>query len=449
MLQTVEPLKIAVRALVGEKSDSEAGSSKKATKDPRPILAAIPHLFSAFVDSTLHDRYTLYGKTSSDRPIDVIVADRVRGAIITGLAACLDLVNSIEGQLKSDSSAAPMLQAIWAARLALWRRLQEWGGYLESDTNASDLVSRAARQASSALSQYGASESNAADEGMAGPVLRTLTALEQLNHDLTSLDTTVIAWCLASPPRVHAPARELLTALLKFHSLTHSLPKYFDLITASLKELFDAKLPQDALDALYLLVATGPLADKAFQVDLSAAVRLTNLGGRRGATWASLLNDISSHIKEALEGKVTAASSRLVGELSRLTKIVLDAGAPAKAGDDVTEASIAESAKAYEIPQSDGERPKKKRKSDVGGGGAQDYVNAARLRVARSARLLGAEVNVVGALAESKSALPEFRLQTVSYLRSDGWLTSVRIPLHCPRTRPQRPRGSGHCSLHS
>lgn len=378
------------------------------------MLAAVPHLFSAFVDSTLHNRYTLYGKTSSDRPIDVIVADRVRNAIISGISACLDLVNHVEGQLKIDSGAAPVLQAIWTARLSLWRRLQEWGGYLESNLTASDLVTKAARQASAALSQFGASEPNATDEGIAGPVLRTLTTLEQLDHDRTKLDTSVLAWCLASPPRVHVPARELLAALLKFHSLTHSLPQYFDQIILSLEELFDEKLPQEALDALYVLVATGPLVDKVYQSELSGAVRLTNLGGRRGPTWAGLLREISSHVSSALEGKLSSATARAVGELSRLAKVVLDAGAFAKAGDDEVEAAVGETAKSFEMPQSDEERPKKKRKSNVGGDDALDYVNAARLRVACSARLLGAEVHVTGALAESKSALPELRLETVS-----------------------------------
>lgn len=420
VLQTVEPLKVAVRALVGESSNAEAGPSKPKQSDPRPVLAAVPHLFSAFVDSTLHNRYTLYGKTSSDRPIDVIVADRVRSAIISGLSAAIDLVNGIEGQLKIDSGAAPLLQAIWAARLSLWRRLQEWGGYLESDSSASDLVTKAARQASAALSQYGASEPNATDEGIAGPVLRTLTALEQLDHDRTQLDTSVLAWCLASPPRVHVPARELLAALLKFHSLTHSLPKYFDLIVVSLEELFDAKLPLDALDALYVLVATGPLVDKTYQSELSGAVRLTNLGGRRGPTWAGLLKEISSHVTSALNGTVGAASARLVGELSRLARIVLDAGAFAKPGDGEVDAAVGQTAKAFEVPQPDEERPKKKRpkkkrKSNAGGDNAMDYVNAARLRVARSARLLGTDVHVTGALAESKSALPELRLETVSF----------------------------------
>ncbi|RSH81319.1 uncharacterized protein EHS24_008762 [Apiotrichum porosum] len=420
-LQTIEPLK----ALLGPLTPASP------TADFAPALELVPHLFDAFVAATKQHRYTLYGRSANERtPIDVVVADKTRAAVIPALAACLELANSLEdAALARPSSSAgvpPLVEAIWGAHLRLWDTLLTWGGYLETDERAGTLLAAEARRAASALSAYGASDVNATDEGLAGRILRTLDALERLDHDHAAIGTDVVGWCLASPARTHAAARALLSSLLRFHQLTHSLGNFFDALADAAQGLFDASLPADALAAVYTLVAAGPLSDKKFRDELAAAVRSTNLGGRRSAQWAGLLDDIALRVRTALAGKRKRedAPARLVAVLSRLTKVVLDAGARAKEGGEEVEGAIGAAARAFEDEDEeqdeDDSKKKKKRKSDAVNVSA-DLVAAARLRVARSARLIlrndGVAVPVVAGTAE-------LRLEAFHYVSTHLALTA-------------------------
>lgn len=407
-LQTIDPIKLLIAPL----------STSAAEDDLRPALALLPHLFDAFIASTLKNKYALYGKSSSDRPVDVIVADRVRNAVIPALGACLDLANRVE------DSGASVNDAIWDARLRLWQRLVAWGGYLETEEKAGNLVISEAKRAARALQEYGASEAHVTDEGLASKILRTLDALERLDHTRAAIDTMVVGWCLASPARTHAAARALLMSVLRFHQLTHSLGSFFDLLCDAVTGLFDSALPSAALAAVYTLVAAGPLADKAFQDDLGAAVRSTNLAGRRSAQWAALLDDIGRRVRTALAGKrkrTEDAPARLVAVLSRLAGVVLAAGSRARAGDDEVEGAIGASARAF--VEEEGETKKKRKSND-----ADDLVEAARLRVARSARLVRTEEtveSVPASLAISASTgSPELRLEAFRFLLTHLALTA-------------------------
>ncbi|GMK57070.1 hypothetical protein CspeluHIS016_0309100 [Cutaneotrichosporon spelunceum] len=418
VLQTVEPLKQLLAALLPSLSPSSEALA--------PALAFIPTAFGAFIDATKQNQYTLYGKADKDKPLDVYIADRTRGAVIPALAAALDLLNLLEdGALArpSSSTAAPALgHDLWSARLALWERVLQWGGYLEADSKAAALVSAEARRGSAALAMYGASEGASTEEGLAGRVLRTLDALERLDHARSALGTDVVGWCLAAPERCHVPARILLGSILRYHVLTHSLEGYFVLVSDAARELFSPSLPPEALEPLYILVATGPLTERAFRADITAAVRAVNLGGRRGTVWAAILRTLASRTRDALEpetgGKrkrgVPACGARLAAVLSRLSKMVLDASARARAGDDEEVVEEAVAAFGDEWPAAP-----KKRKS-MGGDDATELLLAARLRVARSARLLHRETEFVSHTqlvgATPSFTLPELRLEAFHLL---------------------------------
>jgi hypothetical protein len=427
-LQTVEPLKAALSALATSTSESQV----------RAALALAPYLFDAFVESTLANRYTLYAKAAGERPTDVVVADRVRGAILPALGAALELLNSIEDGAASGALAAP----VWSARLRLWDRLLAWGGYLE-DERGGALVTAEAARAASALAAYGATEAGAAGEGIAGAVLRTLDALERLDHARAALDTTVVGWCLAAPPRTHAAARALLSSLLRYHQLTHSVGSFVDLLADAAAGLFDAALPPHALTAVYSLVAAGPLTDPAFVAALGAAVRATNLAGRRSAAWAGMLDDIGRRVRAALAvddavgGKrkrpsVADAPARLVAVLSRVASVLLDAGARAKLGDEDTEYAVGAIARAF-VPdeEEDEHRSKDKKDKRKEQDGSADLVMAARMRVARAAALVavGSEAveagTPVSAAITSAGGSPELALGAFRFL-----LTHLALNAH-------------------
>lgn len=430
VLQTVDPLRTLLTSL--------------ATSEPLPALATIPHLFSTFIAATTQQRYALYAKGGDRRPVDVVVADKVRAAVTPALGACLELVNRLEDSVLSrpggstpSASRTAVVEGLWSSRLAIWSAFHAWGGYLETDANAGQLVANEAQRAASALALYGASEAAAEDEGLAGRILRTLDVLERLDHARTAVNTEVVGWCLASPARTHPAARTLLSSILRFHQLTRSLDVFFDLVSDACAGLFDASLPSNALAPLYSLVAAGPLTDKAFRDDLAAAVRATNLGGRRSVQWASLLDSLSARVRAALSQEVGSkrkreldGPARLVAVFSRLVKIVLDAGARARPGVEDVEAAIGAAARAFadaEVPSAagDAEAPKKKRKSDVGARDtAADLAFAARLRVARSAGLLhrkaeyGLDVGALCGLLEAPGIVPELQLEIVSGVMS-------------------------------
>ncbi|KAL1412497.1 hypothetical protein Q8F55_000242 [Vanrija albida] len=429
-LQTLDPLKPLLAAL-----------APAPTGDALPALGAIPHLFATFIAATVQQRYTLYARGADRRPIDVVVADKVRAAVTPALGAALEFVNRLEDSVLSrPGSSTPsgaVVEGLWSSRLALWTAFHAWGGYLETDAAAGQLVANEAQRAASALALYGASEAAAEDEGLAGRILRTLDVLERLDHARTDVNTEVVGWCLASPARTHPAARTLLSSILRFHQLTRSLDVFFDLVSDACAGLFDASLPSNALSTLYSLVAVGPLTDKAFRDDLAAAVRATNLGGRRSVQWAALLDGLSARVRAALAGVEVGSKrkrealdgpARLVAVLSRLVKIVLDAGARARPGLEDVEAAVGAAARAFadaEAPSAagDADAPKKKRKSDVGARDvAADLAFAARLRAARSAGLIhrkaeyALDAGALCSLLEAPGIAPELQLEITHYI---------------------------------
>ncbi|CAK9780125.1 unnamed protein product [Cutaneotrichosporon oleaginosum] len=423
VLQTVEPLKQLLSHLLPP-------SPSPTSESLSPALGFVPVALSAFIDATKQHQYTLYGKADKDKPLEVYIADRTRAAVIPALGAALDLLNRLEdGALArpSSSTAAPALGfALWSSRLALWERVLQWGGYLETDSKAAALVTAEARRGSTALAMYGATEGQGAEEGLAGRVLRTLDALERLDHARSALGTDVVGWCLAAPERCHLPARTLLASILRYHVLTHSLEQYFVLLADAIRGLFDPSLPSEALDPLYTLVATGPLTERAFRADLSAAVRGVNLGGRRGAVWASILRLLAARAREGLEGAetggkrkrgVSPCGARLAAVLSRLVKVMLDASARARAGDD--EEVVQEAVAAFGDEWPAVAEGKKKRKS-MGGDDAAELLFAARLRVARAAGLLHRDEEFITrtqlASVAATFTLPELRLEAFHFL---------------------------------
>ncbi|KAK4684806.1 hypothetical protein P7C73_g5358, partial [Tremellales sp. Uapishka_1] len=383
-----------------------------------PLPTLRPHLLKAYISAIHQARYPLFTQPSSSKlPLDVFVASKVRDNVQVALSLILQL---------SDDAQANDLVEVWSCKLALWEVVASWGGYMETEARWGDHVDAEARKAEEALTNH------AGEEGLAAKVLATLTVLEGLDHARTRIGKDVVGWCLASPAKVHASSLALLSSLLNYHVLTHSLPTFIDLLTSSLESLFPNNLPPEVVEALYTLVANGPLTDIAFGNSLKRGIRGMNVGGRRSSTWAGILDSLLKGIKTALtpssllpnggETKkrkrtsgITASSAAIVGIASRLVKMVLDSSTSAKAGAVETEEVLHAAVGIWEL---DEEKPRKKRREWT-----SDVLMASRMRILRSAQMLqrndvryrmGREDEVVGVIGVAE-ALPELRLEAVEY----------------------------------
>ncbi|KAL7420823.1 hypothetical protein Q5752_004776 [Cryptotrichosporon argae] len=386
--------------------------------DAAATLHFVPVLLSTYISAVRTHRYALFSRASDAGPADVAVADRLRAAVAGALAQALDAFGTAQGRPEAE----------WDARRRTWEAVRDWGGYLETDDTGGRLVEAEASRAAAVLVSHAGRGDNA---GLAGSVLRTLDVLEGLDHTRAAIGPDVVGWCLASPAHTHGAARALLASLLRYHQLTHSLPAFFGRVVAAVRELLPAALPAHITQHLYTLVALGVLADKAFRADLAAAVRAANLGARRGTTWAALLRQLTAAITDAEEPTPiptpTPTHAAFAAILSRIIKLVLDAGAAAAPGPPDVEAAVGDAAAAFErydfVPPSEGGQ-RKKRKSNAGAvparSAADDLLAAARLRVARSAFLIqrdaGVDVDADAAAALLHTdASPELRLAAFHY----------------------------------
>jgi hypothetical protein len=172
----------------------------------------LPQILRSFIAATHQSRYPLFTQPSSSKlPLDVFVAEKVRGSVRTALGQIMAFVGTAEeGCMPSASTSTAnaalsptqvdLLSAVWKCRQAIWEAIATWGGYVETEAAWGELVEAEARRAESVLMTHGGLKSEADDEGLAGKVLRTLVVLESLDHGRTRVGSEVLGWCLAVSP---------------------------------------------------------------------------------------------------------------------------------------------------------------------------------------------------------------------------------------------------------
>ncbi|WWD20814.1 hypothetical protein CI109_105291 [Kwoniella shandongensis] len=217
----------------------------KTLTSPIPLDAISP-LFNELVSIYHSTRFNLFAQASSSKVAhDVFVASKEREAVRVALEA------------------------------VIWRVVARWGGYMERESAWGRLVEHEARKAEAALT----------NSDCLGSVLEVLATLEQLDHDQTRLSQD-------TPPAHHATAAIILSSLLRFHQLTHSIPTFFSLIITSIQGLFNDNLPDDAVRSLYQLTVSGPLLSRPMREQLVAALRSTVPGKRRSSAWDSIFRSL-------------------------------------------------------------------------------------------------------------------------------------------------------------
>lgn len=136
----------------------------------------IVSLFRAYVQAITTHRYRIFIQpTSSKVSSEVYLAERVRKAVHVALSRTL-------GFLSDDQAAT------WNARAAVWREVNEWGGYLETEQVWPALVRQEKLKAENVLESLEACRSAA---------LIVLEQLELLDHHAADLQTNAVSWCLA------------------------------------------------------------------------------------------------------------------------------------------------------------------------------------------------------------------------------------------------------------
>ena len=112
---------------------------------------------------------------SSKTASEVYLADKVRKAICAALCHVLSY-------LSNDDATT------WNARAEVWQEVNEWGGYLETESIWSNSVAKEKQRAERTLVNL---------ESCRGPALVVLEQLELLDHHATDLDANIVGWCLA------------------------------------------------------------------------------------------------------------------------------------------------------------------------------------------------------------------------------------------------------------
>ncbi|WVQ85973.1 hypothetical protein IAT38_008141 [Cryptococcus sp. DSM 104549] len=343
-LQTSEPLRPLFAAIEPSLSKPDVAQG---------ALLSLPPLFQSLISIYHTHRFSLFTQASSSKvPHDVFVSSKERDAVRSALEKTSAFFDGAEAQhLQVEPKGKPHWAGrtwIWQSRVGVWQAVAAWGGYMEREDAWSRLADGAARRAEGALSTF-ANDGSAEATAYLGSVLQTLATLEKLDHDQARIGPDVVRWCLAAPVAHHPIATTILSSLLRFHQLTHSIPAFFTLLSASLSGLFSASLPDAVIHSLYQLTIPGPLIARPFREELIAALHAGNPGQRRGVVWNNVFGGLATSLRglavpEAggvtegnskkrkraegdAEGALSASSAAMVGVQSRLLAYCLDAAA--------------------------------------------------------------------------------------------------------------------------
>ncbi|OXB39545.1 hypothetical protein LQV05_000603 [Cryptococcus neoformans] len=416
-------------------------------------LLALPRLFNSLVSVYHQNSFALFTQASSSRiPLDVFVASKERDAVrrtVEKTVSFLDSVESKHSRIASKESSPWIVKTwIWQSRVAVWQALVEWGGYMEREEPWGRMVDATARRAEAVLSTYATDGSLEANVFL-GTVLETLATLEKLDHDQANIGPDIVRWCLAAPSDQHTIATRILSSLLRFHQLTHTIPAFFTLLITSLRGLFDSSLPEDITQPLYQLTIKGPLVTKHFREEVVAALRTANPGKRRSAHWnlafgelARVLQDLVASEPEPEENSKKrkaphdppSSSASLIGIHSRLLSHCLEAALETTYDGEPSNDALSNFLPFLEDWSNtplEVSKLHKKGSSDVGVIWPVAVSAAGRLRVIRCAeKLLRRQLGKDKDLSEvlGRSACPdELKLELVRFMYHRG---ALRLQIH-------------------
>ena len=98
-------------------------------------------------------------------------------------------------------------------------------------------------------------------------------------------------------PCDHEPAQSLLSAVLRYHNLTHSLTSLVILLDNSLQRIISTSQPDSALEATYDSIVHGPAISEVFLRELTTAVKAENTGGRASSSWNTAITALAHQIE--------------------------------------------------------------------------------------------------------------------------------------------------------
>ncbi|ORY31304.1 Urb2/Npa2 family-domain-containing protein [Naematelia encephala] len=215
--------------------------------------AFLPTLLDSYVHILQDKRYELFSQPSSSRVgFDIFVKDKERVAVRNATSSILSV-------LHNDA---------WGVRCDVWRLIEAWGGFLETDAAWYEMVETSAKQAAQSLQ----------GSRSARDILNLLDVLERLCHSAATIGTDTIGWCLASSTACRIESRRLLSSILQYHRLAHTLPTWFSLLGMTLDTLFPDNLSEDSARLIYSTVDAGPLFDRRFRQDMVRSVRHARRG---------------------------------------------------------------------------------------------------------------------------------------------------------------------------
>ncbi|WWC98445.1 hypothetical protein V866_005336 [Kwoniella sp. B9012] len=335
---------------------------------------ATPALFEALVQKYHHNRYSIFTQASSSKVAhDVFVAGKEREAVRLALERTLDRLGG--GDI-----------TVWQTRSALWKTIELWGGYMEREPSWSRLLDSETRATEQAL--------NSGDPSIVGTLLGTL-----------------------SPVAHHTIAKSLISSLLRFFHLTHSLPTFFELILDALDGLFTPDLPEEIIISLYHLTLGGPLTSESIRQEIDQSLRSTLGGKGRSNIWdqilQSLVDRITPHLQPQPVGKKrkrssspSARSAALIGIHTRLISYCL-----LSSGTSHTIGSSLQSVKELSALIEDWPI-----RNDTDTSFSAAVTESGRVRVARNVESLTLVISAITVPGLHRSAIPELSIESLNRL---------------------------------
>ncbi|WVQ70668.1 hypothetical protein IAR50_000190 [Cryptococcus sp. DSM 104548] len=296
-------------------------------------LLALPTIFKSLTSTYHQNSSTLFAQPSSSKaPHDVFVASKERDAVRQSLDRILVFLETLEARLHSLPATAEVEEGmvwLWESRAATWKSLEDWGGYMEREEPWGRLVDATARRIEAVLSTF-ETQPTSTNENFLKAVIQTLSILEKVDHDRTNIGPDLMRWVIAAPTAQSTYTEPLLSSIIRYHQLTHTLPALFELLNTTVEGFFDPSFPDEAVPHMYKLVIWGPLGQRTIREELMSALKTTNPGKRRSPQWTGIFTALASSLEALTEpswvsfsGLLPARSAALAGIKSRwLTRCV-------------------------------------------------------------------------------------------------------------------------------
>jgi hypothetical protein len=99
---------------------------------------------------------------------------------------------------------------------------------------------------------------------------------------------------------MYAAAEGLLSALVRYHHLTRSMPAFLQLICATIRHLLPADLGEDVSAAVYNAVSEGPLRGDRIRYELGDAFNYLAAGSQGHHAWSQAIEELLDSVNGLL-----------------------------------------------------------------------------------------------------------------------------------------------------